>query len=224
MSTQKMTKRVYSKNNETWTSELEFTRPINCPHCSFANSPTLNSNQVLQYDKGYLQVFSWKCTHCSESYVTGHTRKDTADKFSEFLFIFPSLKNKQFSSLLEDLSPRFIQIYNEASTSEQAGHITLAGIGYRLSLEILVKDFAIIELEKDEDEVSKKTLFNAISEYLPNTDHIVSADVVRIKGNDYAHYKEKYTDLEFEDMKFYLDTLIDLINVQLRLKHPPVSR
>lgn len=209
---------------DSWLKGLSYGIPKKCPHCHFSNQPTLNANYVYKYDEGYLQVFSWICTHCSKYYTTGHTRKDSDDKDSQFLFIFPSLQPREFDKLISDLSPRFIEIYQEANWSEQQGNFTVAGMGYRLALEILVKDYAIIELGLSEDDVAKKSLFNAIEEYLPSAEQVAAADVVRLKGNDYAHYKEKFDNVEFEDMKFYLDTLIDSIYVQLRLKHPPVRR
>lgn len=209
---------------DTGLNGLKYNIPKSCPHCHFANQPIKNSHVLSKYDGGYLQLFSWKCTQCSEDYVTGHTRKDTNDKSSQFLFIYPTLQPKEFSDFINNLSPRFVDIYKEANWSEQNGNLTVAGMGYRLALEILVKDYAIKEKEIPEDEASKKSLFNAIEDYLPHAEHIIAADVVRLKGNDYAHYKEKLESVEFSEMKFYLDTLIDLINVQLKLKYPPVRR
>lgn len=203
---------------------LSYGIPRKCPHCHFANQPTKNSHQLLKYEDGLIQIFSWKCTQCGNNYVTGHTRKDSNDKDSKFLFIYPSLQPREFDKLILDLSPRFIEIYHEANWSEQQGNLTVAGTGYRLALEILIKDYALTELKLPESEVIEKSLFKAIEEYLPNAEHVAAADVVRLKGNDYAHYKEKFDNVEFDDMKFYLDTLIDLIYVQLRLKHPPVRR
>lgn len=219
-----MISREYNNQTDAWLSGLKYSIPTTCPHCNFANKPTRNSQNLFDYDGGYLQVFSWKCTQCQKNYVTGHTRTGSIDKNSNFLFIFPEPQPKEFSSFINDLSPRFVEIYREANESEQHGNLTIAGMGYRLALEILIKDYAIIENQVPENEASNKTLFNAIKEYLPNAEQIIAADVVRLKGNDYVHYKEKLGDVEFADMKFYLDTLIDLINVQLRLKHPPVQR
>ncbi len=209
---------------DSWLKGLSYGIPKKCPHCHFSNQPTLHNQQVNRYDSGYLQIFTWICTHCSNYYTTGHTRKNTEDKDSKFLFIYPTLQPKEFSDFINNLSPRFVDIYKEANWSEQNGNLTVAGMGYRLALEILVKDYAIKEKAIPEEEASKKSLFNAIEDYLPYAEHIIAADVVRLKGNDYAHYKEKLEAVEFSEMKFYLDTLIDLINVQLKLKYPPVKR
>lgn len=100
----------------------------------------------------------------------------------------------------------------------------LAGMGYRKSLEYLVKDYAITELKKPEQEVSKKKLYNAIEEYLPNNMLINAADVVRILGNDKTHFQEKFQEYDVEVIKEYLDILIDQITILLKLSHPPVSR
>lgn len=70
----------------------------------------------------------------------------------------------------------------------------------------------------------KKKLFDAISQYLNQPDLINTADVVRILGNDYTHYKRKYPQHDFELLKGYMDIFLKQIEVQYMINHPPVSR
>lgn len=115
-------------------------------------------------------------------------------------------------------------MYNQALYSESAGHNELAAVGYRAALEILVKDYAIEERGANKDEVKNKTLCVAIEEYLEQQNLIASADVIRILGNDYAHYERKYPEHNFEILKDYMEIFIHLIGTNLRIAHPPVSR
>lgn len=216
--------RKWGVTNSSDTSEMKVTLPKQCPICGVANSPTLvNTSMVSYYNEEKLQTISWRCTNCSGKYVTGHTRKDQKDKNLNFLFIYPSPTPRDFSKLISNLSPRFIEIYKEAYYSETAGFLTSAGISYRLALEILIKDYAIAELHKNEDEVTKKKLYAAIEDYLPNIDFQKVADVIRLKGNDYTHFKEKYDQVDFSMFKDYLNIFIDLIEVQLKINHPPIG-
>ena len=91
-------------------------------------------------------------------------------------------------------------------------------------MEILIKDYAIKCLEMDSKKVSKMHLYDAIEEYLPNYDYKAVADVVRILGNDTTHYEQKYEEMDFSVLKQYLDIFINLIDVQLKMKNPPVKR
>ena len=100
----------------------------------------------------------------------------------------------------------------------------MAAIGYRHALECLVKDYAIIELKKDREEVVKKTLAEAIGEYLGEKELVATADVVRILGNDYAHYERKYPEHDFALLKNYMRIFIGLIETKFMISHPPVAR
>lgn len=139
--------------------------------------------------------------------------------------MFPELSFIPYcNDILATISPKFIDMYNQALQSEHAGNIELAAIGYRASLEVLVKDFAINELHEPANNVEEKKLFDAISQYLNQPDLINTADVVRILGNDYTHYKRKYPQHDFELLKGYMDIFLKQIEVQYMINHPPVSR
>ena len=128
------------------------------------------------------------------------------------------------NEILSSISERFINMYNQALQAEFVDNIELAAIGYRSALEILVKDYAINELGKDSDEVSKKSLCNAIGEYLNQQDLVATADVIRILGNDYTHYKRKFPEHDFDLLKGYMNIFLKQIEVQYMISHPPVSR
>lgn len=216
--------RSYGKLNDSSLSDINYSIPKNCPICGIANAPVRSSYTTIGYTQSLiLQIFNWKCTNCENKYVTGHTRESWADKNLKFLFIFPSSQPRNFSEKISTLSPRFIQIYKEAYYSEIAGHLSSAGIAYRLALEILIKDYAIVELHRDEKEAAGKKLYAAIEDYLPSVDFQKVADVIRLKGNDYTHFKEKYDQVDFSMFKDYLNIFIDLIEVQLKINHPPIG-
>ena len=50
------------------------------------------------------------------------------------------------------------------------------------------------------------------------------ADVVRILGNDNTHYERDYESIDFKVLKQYLNIFIEMIEVQIKIKNPPVSR
>lgn len=92
-------------------------------------------------------------------------------------------------------------MYNQALQAEYNQNFELAAIGFRSSLEILVKDYAIQELGEPAETVAKQSLCNAIATYLQQADLVNTADVVRILGNDYTHYKRKYPEHDFVLLK-----------------------
>lgn len=78
-------------------------------------------------------------------------------------------------------------------------------------------------MHEDESQVSKMKLIESISRYL-SKDLANSADVVRILGNDYTHYKRKYPEIDFEILKKYMDIFIQQMEVSYMIKNPPVGR
>lgn len=217
-------RRTLPYNTTNNISDLNYEMPRKCPFCEISIHPQLKGHTLTNYNQEYLQVFTWECPDCNRHYVTGHIRADKKSKNTVFLFIQPVRKGKEFPIQLVDLSPAFVKIYNQALHSEQSGHYEVAGMAFRKALEILIKDYAFEVLKKPMEEIESKNLSRAIEEYLPTSTHIAAADVVRIKGNDYSHYKTLIDDVSYEQMKFFFDALIDRIYTEIRLHNPPVSR
>lgn len=199
-----------------------YQKPATCPFCGFAIDATVLDRKCFSFNEHYVITATCKCTSCGKTFFfASEYQKDNSFSPTTIPAIsFTPYENKR----LESISDRFINMYNQALFSESAGNIELAAIGYRAALEILVKDFAINELKENADEVSRKTLCNAISEYLNQSDLVATADVVRILGNDYTHYQRKYPQHDFDLLKGYMEIFLKQIEVLYMIKHPPVGR
>lgn len=142
---------------------------------------------------------------------------------TEFLGILPVVhKVPQLPESLEKISPRFVELYKQSFDAEQNSYFELAGSGYRNAIEVLIKDFAIQELKIPEKEACKKSLSQAIEAYLPSINASISADVMRVLGNDYTHYERKYKDIDFQVLKRYLQIFINSIDCEYLIRHPVV--
>ena len=162
-----------------------YEKPIICPHCGISTDFILSTSAVVQSDTSWFLVGMYKCTDCGKQTLSISDRRLDEPTDAKNIFVYPESNVELFDNdNLRALSERFMYIYNQAERSEFAGSLELAAIGYRSALEVLIKDFAIHELGKPEDEVVNKTLFDAISSYLANEALTNSVDVVRILGND----------------------------------------
>lgn len=204
--------------------DFDLKKPMLCPYCnayedgSKVDTYLFNESENIRYG-----IVRYRCTHCQKIYLVVYTLNMQL-KEASVEAIVPSITIRFENQILQDLSPRFIDMYNQALAAESAGSIELAAIGFRASLEILVKDYAVQELNQSKEEVAKKHLVKAIEEYLKQDDLLKAADVVRILGNDYAHYERKYPEHDFELLKSYMQIFLSIIQTQLMIKHPPVSR
>lgn len=225
-----MEKMVYTEKmcgatcgNSTPAFNFPLQKPMLCPHCGAYEDGTITDRKLLPIaDSNYYGVVLYTCTCCKKRYIVIYDI-DTSKKSAKFGAFFPTPTVSYQNDLLAELSPKFIVMYHQALRAEQMGDIELAAIGFRQALECLVKDYAITELGKPQKEVIDKKLYEAIGDYL-NSTLASAADVVRILGNDYAHYERKYPQHDFELLKSYMEIFIKLVETNVMIAHPPVSR
>lgn len=203
-----------------------YQKPSTCPFCGIeTDATTLSVSQINYKADSWLYVVAYKCTLCQKRFVGLYEKiKVNGHEKLDYIEVLPRQAGKELPECLAVISPRFIEVHKEAEGAESFGFTDLAAMGYRKALEILVKDFAISELGKTEEEVAAKKLEVAIGLYLQQEELVKTADVVRILGNDHTHYKEKYPDFDFTLLKHYYEIFLKLIVTQYEIKHPPVAR
>jgi hypothetical protein len=218
-----ITKNFHDLFNALPSMNCAYQKPSICPHCGIS----CDAYHIQQFEYSYSKnntIFVFlvlQCTSCRKLFTTTYHIKDN---HSELLGITPKCISSFHDSTIEEISPRFIEMYNQSLHAKDNNNLNLAAIGYRAALEILVKDYAIKELQKSPEEVIKKSLFSAISEYLSAENLIKTADVIRILGNDHTHYERKYPELDFNLLQAYMEIFINLVKTQLLIAHPPVAR
>ena len=220
--TPKNCSKTFSMNDSSYNFSLQ--KPMLCPICGAFQDGTIISKAMHSGpDDTQIGTVGYKCSHCAKPYVVLY-KIDWKSKTGDFGGFYPPASIDYENETLESMSPRFISTYNQALRAESRGDIELASIGYRQALECLVKDYAINELRAEREQVVKKSLCDAISEYLGEKDLVSTADVIRILGNDYAHYERKYPELDFALLKRYMEIFIKLVETKFLIAHPPVSR
>lgn len=225
-----MEKMVYTEKNcgstvgnSSSVFNFSLQKPMLCPRCGAYEDGTIADRKLFSLGGSrYYGVVLYTCTCCKELYTAIYDI-DTGKKSAVFGAFFPSAVASYRNDRLAKLSPKFIDMYNQALRAEQIGDVELAAIGFRQALECLVKDYAIIELQESKEVVSEKSLHKAIGDYLDSS-LVSTADVVRILGNDYAHYERRYEQHDFAILKSYMEIFIHLVETKLMIAHPPVSR
>lgn len=199
----------------------QYTLPKRCPHCNIVIAPATESAKFLPYDsQNELRFLLHKCTYCSKRYITTHLVELEATD-AKFITIYPTLTNEAVPKIIENFSPRFVLIYQQAAIAEQLQHFTISASGYRMAFEVLAKDYALYEYPNQRERIVKSTLNNCLQEFFPDMFTSVSADTVKILGNDYVNYVESADNMAFIELKYYLS--IFLLNIEMKLKllsHP----
>ena len=211
-----------------------FLIPDLCPNCGVANNPGSTLRAYVDSNNKRIGFFEHLCPSCNQSHFSIQKIFTVDSGGTPKLFcLYPNGKEKrQFHKLIEELSPRFVNVYHQAQMAEQNEAYTLAGMGYRAALEILVKDYALNVVRDSKEKISKMKLADCIAHYFKgkaedNMSLFNSADVVRIFGNDFAHWKypEDFSEREsINHIKSYLDIFVSIIKTKLMCLNPPVKR
>lgn len=205
------------------TFSFNYQKPTTCPHCGLGTDATLKDKATYSFNGNRLLVSTCECTACHRHFFFACESSGGQD--AKMVTIYPCQQIVPYENkILASISERFIDMHNQALQAEYNQNIELAAIGFRSSLEILVKDYAIQELGEPVETVAKQSLCNAIAIYLRQPDLVKTADVVRILGNDYTHYQRKFPEHDFELLKKYMEIFLAQIEAQYMINHPPVSR
>lgn len=203
--------------------EEKYNKIMTCPYCGVGTDAVQKSIDRFVISDGSIANITYSCTSCDKIFHVSYKKYDNKDCYEPFC-IFPNFNGRDFSEEITNISPRFVKLYNQAYKAEYDGNYELAGCGYRNALEVLIKDYAISILKVPKEEVVKCKLFKVIELYVPDVDMTNCADVVRILGNDNTHYERDYEEISFDILKQYLNIFIDMIDVKIKVKNPPVSR
>lgn len=200
-----------------------------CPKCGVSNNPSTDCRGYKNYSDGYAAYFVHHCNSCnSDHWSLQLIRTDDSEKEPVLWALWPNIGLREFGDLISNFSPRFVDMYHQAEASENEDHFELAGMGYRAAEEILIKDFALKFSGETHEQVAKLKLNDAIAHYFKHDEvEQVASDVVRINGNDYAHWNRPEgfdSRVQLDQLKSYLDIFISRVKVRLMIENPPVSR
>src|SRR5690606_5384417 len=115
---------------------------------------------------------------------------------------------------IEEISPSFVQIYNESYSAEQQGLIEICGVGFRKALEFLIKDYSILNNPSEEDKILKMRLANCIKDYVSDERIKKVAKRAVWLGNDETHYVRKWETKNLQDLKKLIELTVHWIEME----------
>lgn len=182
-----------------------------CPLCHNGGHPHFESGCITSTyeDKPgvYLFVVLY-CTVCKKHFVVKYS--GVAGNFViDYMYPF-NTEPIIFDDIIVNLSPDFTKIYNQTKEAEELGLDELVGIGYRKSLEFLIKDYLIKVQEESEQQIKNMLLGACINKISDNKIQTLAKGATWI-GNDETHYEKRHPDYGVEYIKLFIKTLIEFI-------------
>lgn len=194
--------RFIETEEEEFNLKQQYSRlPDHCPMCRKSLIP----EYVLQYYKSdYEQEVICICPNndCGSLFIATFMA-------GNFVNLKPYTKeDREFTEEISTLSPDFIEIYNQAHHAEQEGLSMICGVGYRKSLEYLIKDFAISENPNENDKIQSMPFMQCVNQYIKHED--IRDMTIRAVwlGNDETHYFRKWQDKDLQDLKSLIDLVV----------------
>lgn len=212
--------RARSISDRSITSMADIKTPATCPHCTTNYNPNvLDASYIRQTTKVHDRLFVlYFCTYCEKCFLVEYLTNNITVKHSclypKRTYPAPS-KIRVFPSNIENVSKRFIQIYNESYLAEQHSLLEICGVGYRKALEFLVKDYAIFINKSNENlvqQIKSMQLSQCIEKYI-DSEHIKTlSKACAWIGNDETHYVRKHKDYNLEHLKTFINSTVSFID------------
>jgi hypothetical protein len=117
-----------------------------------------------------------------------------------------------FPTEITSLSPKFVEIFNQAAAAEAAGLLEVAGPGYGKALEFLVKDY-LIDADPDAADVIKRELLGrTIDSRVEDARVKASAKRAAWLRNDETHYERRHPDKDLAHLKTLISLTVNWIH------------
>ncbi|HMB92277.1 MAG TPA: hypothetical protein VKP65_15600 [Rhodothermales bacterium] len=201
--------------------------PDTCPVCHVSVYPELKYTAYAgEYPQDGRAQVAYQCTrgNCQEVFIASYRFYNTDGNNTPMMELTKTAPKsplvESFSDEISQLSPAFVEIYNQALAAEAVNLEQLVGIGLRKALEFLMKDFAVHENPDDEEKIRKMPLARCIRDYAKDPNLKDCATRAAWLGNDETHYTRRWVEQDINDLKLLIRLTVNWVeNVLLTEKY-----
>lgn len=206
--------------NGSYRINFEYPEIDECPICHFAIQPKILYTCYVENNDGFgyctLYILFY-CSKCRQAFLAKYLeRKHGVEyQFAGHYELAPITPNSEgFSQQINTLSPTFALTYAQSQQAEASGLTEICGIGYRKSLEYLVKDYLCHIYPEQEEEIKRELLGKSIKR-IENGKIKTLAERATWIGNDETHYIRKHEDLDINVMKRFILAMVRYVDSEL---------
>lgn len=196
---------------------LELDVPKLCPHCHKEMIPTIISKSELQtYGQNRVFAILLRCNICSSFYAVEYIYNNPRQNPKQTLvpYTYSPTVDLNIPDNIKKISKDFEEVYTQSETAYQLDLKQIAGMGYRKSVEILVKDFLIYKDPDNSEKILKLTLNSAISK-IENKKLENLARMCAYLGNDQTHPIKLHPSKDIDDLRNFTENLVLLIAFEI---------
>lgn len=199
---------------------LTIYKPERCPFCGNGIDAKVLNYFFHNGSYGVVLYVALQCPVCGDIFFCSYSVGTYVEAIrSEYPFNFSEIIGggikEHFSKEINEISPSFVKIYNEAYLAEQKGLHEIDGMGYRKAFEFLIKDFSIKMEPEEKDAIANKTLSECISYVFSENEKGIFEKTGWI-GNDQTHYVRKHENFNVSDLKKMIMICVSKIETKIR--------
>lgn len=188
--------------------------PDHCPICHSKIVPVQKFGiirQILHEIKAEI-VFLCPNDDCKELFIAYYSSAQQHLIYTNSRPIEPEVAS--FEEFIRRTSPSFCNIYEQSSKAEQYKLLQICGVGYRKSLEFLIKDYLIILHPNKKEMIEKKLLGSCINDFVADPKLKQVARRAAWLGNDETHYQRRWEDKDLSDLKLLIKLTLHWIEAE----------
>jgi hypothetical protein len=181
--------------------------PDKCPFCHRSITPDFIIGLYRNpFGHSSQLEITFRCPsdNCLEAFISYYWfshRYGGNDFYRYDVTMFGSLEPIEISKVIEEISVDYCKIYRDSVAAEQFRLKQICGVGYRKSLEFLIKDYLIKVKKKDENIIKPKFLSKCIDQDIDNDKIKKVAKRAAWLGNDETHYFRIWEDKDIINLK-----------------------
>nr|WP_106781693.1 hypothetical protein [Lysinibacillus timonensis] len=176
-----------------------------CPHCNLDIHPSLENTYFFENNTYKVKALSLSCPSCKRDYFVLNDFREEALGNEKFITSIPRYGYHE-NMLVKNTSQKFQNLYMQSINSELLEHYDIAYFGYIKSLEILIKEIAILEHPESEDDILFCNIISCLEQYHATNMHLFSKKLLEVIKSDYLYFYKT------EDFHTSTDLIKDCIN------------
>lgn len=214
--------RAFKFNSSRESYSGTYPEPSTCPLCKHAIKPQeIHLATYQNEDNEWFITGLYLCKHCYQTFITlcsctlDTTKAYHHEYHADLIYSGPTRhENRDFPDKFKEVTPKFVEIYNQAKAAEDYGLNEICGIGYRKALEFLIKDYLVYKEPDKADIIRSMELGKCIANKITDEDIKAVASRCAWLGNDQTHYTRRFEEYDLETLKQLLDATIYWVSMK----------
>ena len=192
--------------------------PDFCPICNTGVKPEFVAAFTCSTNHEIDSLYVCPRSDCSKMFIATYIRNSVNSTYYLYSSLPSTLEVEDIVEEVAEISPQFSEIFIQATKAEAYGLGEIAGVGYRKSLEYLIKDYCIAQNSDKEEDIKKRPISQVIDSFVSNENVKQCAKRAVWLGNDETHYVRKWEGKDIKDLKLLIQITVNWIQQEVITK------